>query len=361
MRAKVAFLVSAAFAPAAHAGFYVTDATAPVATRVASQPIANDNSTTYKVPFYAHSSQISWTAKRSLGAILTSLQDATNITISGCGETKGGEALAYRRGAAIKGWLIDNGISPDVVNVTADTDSKVIRSGKAYNCVIAATRQMTAYQQLFGVSAPAPNQAAASYAQPAMPTQTVEQGARDTAAEPGGEAQLTMIRQVLGMVKDKILTPENAVSMLQAIVKTSGNHPGSAPPQGVPPSMPPIYAPTTVQASAQPHMQYVSTRAASAPIVTPAVMPPPAITVEPTTQTWAFGDNQTLQDTLATWARDAGWKPPVWRASNPYRVSGAPVTGTFFDALRAICAAAPSLDIKADAQTHELIVTDAGH
>jgi hypothetical protein len=361
MRAKVAFLVSATFAPAAHAGFFVTDAAPPVAVRSVSQPVASDSSATYKVPFNARSSQISWAARRSLGAILTSLEDATKITISGCGDTKGGDALAYRRGAAIKGWMIENGIGQDVVNVATDTDSSVMRSGKVFDCAITASRQTTPYQQLFGGNGPTPvpasYSAVAADVQPVLRSQAIPAPIAPSAT---GDAQLAMIRQVLDMVKGKIVKPEDAVAMLQAIIKSGGPEPALPQPQAAPPSMPPIYASAAVQATAQPRMQYVSARVPVARVIAPTIAYAPSIAVEPVVQTWAFGDNQTLKDTLTAWARDAGWNPPDWRASNPYRVSGAPVTGSFFDALRAICAAAPALDIKADAQRRELIVTDAG-
>lgn len=357
MRAKVAFLVSAAFAPAAHAGFYVTDAPVPVTVRPAAQPVASESTATYKVSFASRSSQISWTAKRSLGAILTSLQDATKITISGCGEAHGGDALAYRRGAAIKAWLIDNGISPDAVDVATQTDSHVIRSGKQFSCAVVSSAETTPYQQLFGSNAPAP--VAASYTSaPAPAPATVASPSRQGVAT---DTQIAMIRQVLDMVSRKVLKPDDAVAMMQEIMK--GQDRGQmASPQSAPSSMPPVYAPDGAAYRAQPRMQYVSARVEPAPVVAPmpAIAAAPSISVEPAVQTWTFVPGGSLKDTLGTWAKQAGWNVPDWRPANPYQASGEPITGSFFDALRAICGAAPGLDIKADPQKRDLIVTSKG-
>ncbi|MCA8270712.1 TcpQ domain-containing protein [Burkholderia vietnamiensis] len=361
MRAKVAFLVSAAFAPAAHAGFYTTDVPVPVAPKTTYQQSANESAATYKVPFAARGSHLSWAAKRALGAILTSVQDATKITISACGDPRGSDAIAYRRGAAIKGWLIENGISPDVVSVTTDVDASVARAGKLYNCVVTASHQLTPYQQLFGTAVGAPvADATLPVAAPVAPA--VSEPIAPRAESSTSDTQLTMIRKILDLVARKVVKPEDAVAMMQEIAKTTDSDSSVSTPAVAPASTQRTYAPP-LRGSARPRMQYVSARLepdVSAPAVAPSLPTvAPAIAVEPVNQTWGFGENQTLKDTITAWAHEAGWTVRDWQVSGSYRVSGAPISGTFLDALRTICAAAPMIDIRADARSRQLIVTEA--
>jgi hypothetical protein len=103
--------------------------------------------------------------------------------------------------------------------------------------------------------------------------------------------------------------------------------------------------------------------AATAPVVASVPPKPVALVVVVAPPTWAFKPNATMEETLASWANTSGWKTPQWKASLPataYRIKeGDPVSGSFFDALQAMAAAVPQVDINVSPDSHELTVTDA--
>jgi hypothetical protein len=93
---------------------------------------------------------------------------------------------------------------------------------------------------------------------------------------------------------------------------------------------------------------------ASGASVTAAIAAP-----APVAQTWAFASGGSLQDTLAAWAHEAGWKTPDWQASQPYRITSTqPVSGSFMDALRAVADAEPEIDIDVSETDHTLTIVD---
>ena len=86
--------------------------------------------------------------------------------------------------------------------------------------------------------------------------------------------------------------------------------------------------------------------AASAPLAASSASTP-GVASAPALQTWTFAASGSLQETLISWAQQAGWQAPDWQASQPYTImSTEPITGTFLDAIKVIAAAEPGLDIK---------------
>lgn len=87
--------------------------------------------------------------------------------------------------------------------------------------------------------------------------------------------------------------------------------------------------------------------------------PTPSVPPAPAPQTWAFAASGSLQETLISWARQAGWETPAWQASQPYTImSTQPITGTFLDAVKAIATAEPGLDINMSMTKRTLKIVD---
>lgn len=355
MRSTIAFIAAAAVAPAAHAGFYITDAAPTAQGEVSIQPTVV-KSESYLVPFAPRSNTLSPTAKRALGVIVASMDVGQSITIGSCGDPHDRGYTANRRVSAIKGWLSDNGVSDDAVSVDTDSVRDPLRSGGTYNCKLAlsggapAMRMQTAYQ---GYAPPQPS--------PAMiPTAARAPIYTAPAADTGNSEQLALIRKVLDMVSAKAMKPEDALLMMQDIVKMGATTPAAQ--QNVAPPAPEPVPSYGDWRKSSPRMQYISARVEQ-PAYQPAQSAPPMlpqIKIEPKPITWTLEANKPLQDTLNDWAKSAGWKPVVWKASMPYLVStSSEIPGRFVDALQAIASAVPALDFKADVATHQLVVSDA--
>jgi hypothetical protein len=109
---------------------------------------------------------------------------------------------------------------------------------------------------------------------------------------------------------------------------------------------------------ATPPIPAVGGATAATPVLAQAALPAPAVAATPVIQTWTIPPNATLRETLAAWSRAAGWKEPTWKTDRPYTVAGKPIEGTFVDALRAVAAAAPLIDINASMYKRELTISD---
>jgi hypothetical protein len=116
---------------------------------------------------------------------------------------------------------------------------------------------------------------------------------------------------------------------------------------------------TAVKASGPVVVPDVTVAASPAIQATPAA---PTVAAAPSAknQVWTMKPNATVEETLAAWAHAAGWNPPQWQAATPYRiVEGAPIEGSFMDALRALANAMPQLDFTASPNLRDLVVSDA--
>jgi len=145
---------------------------------------------------------------------------------------------------------------------------------------------------------------------------------------------------------------------------TGGDAPAARTPNHVIPAVyrpePMPYDSTRLYASAQ---QPAASVAATAPgpVIQQVTAPPAEVSIAPVQKVWMLNANHTLKESLADWARSAGWKVPEWRASDPYNITqGGPLTGGFLDALRTVESLVPQLAIAVNPQTHEILVTDAG-
>jgi hypothetical protein len=181
---------------------------------------------------------------------------------------------------------------------------------------------------------PAPTRGAAAYAQLAQtnPTAVVDQPAPQpsspqVARQVERNEQMKMIARVLDMARSKVITGDNAVAMIDQLMKDSET---------------PAPAPKAVVAPVAP-----------APLIA-------QITAMPTT--YSLTANRTLKDTLSDWARTAGWKEPMWTASNPYLVAqGQSLTGDFMGAIRTVSDLVPGLDFRVNTATREITVKDSVH
>lgn len=325
MRKLLALATLTSFASLAHASYYVVDnpPPAPVSALIRSMPevpTTVSDSQQFTVPFARRSVSFSRDALRALSNMLDNAQSASRITITACGDAgDGSDSIAYRRAANVKAWLLDNGIDGSVVTTSAD--GTVMKGPKGYSCVVSlsmptSTRGAGAYASV--VQANRATVADQSAPQPPSP-QAARQAERNE--------QMKMISRVLDMARAKVITGDNAVAMIDQLMKDSE---------------PSVSAPKPVAAPVVP-----------APIVAQIMAMP---------TTYSLTANRTLRDTLSDWARVAGWKEPTWTASNPYLIAqGQSLTGDFVGAIRTVSDLVPGLDFRVNTATREITVKDSVH
>lgn len=339
MRPIYACLLYAIAAPSAQAAFYVSDTPAPMAPVIAAAPYLAQNAASnapdasvYKVPFAARSTQLSLAAKRALVRILPVAQSVPQVVVSGCGDGGSNDVTAYRRGAEIKAWLLDNGIAHDAIVIKTGADAGTIKVGGAYQCLVSFVDSAPPGQKVLPTAAamPAPAPLVPVAAAQAAPARAEMVG---QSAQP--DPRLWMMQNVIEMVATKALKADDAITLLDRIMKTAAvTAPAPAPSPA--PAMAP--QPTMMQVAAAPALQVVP-------------VPP---------RQWVMKAGTTLQAALEEWSRQAGWKPLVWRASNPYQIStGATLQGDFVDVLRQISKAVPQLDMTVSTDTKTLTVKDS--
>ncbi|MGA5726624.1 TcpQ domain-containing protein [Ralstonia thomasii] len=333
MRPIYACLLFAIAAPSAQAAFYVSDTPTPTAPVVAAAPYLAQSAASnapdasvYKVPFAARSTQLSLAAKRALMRILPVAQSVPQVVVSGCGDGGSNDVTAYRRGAEIKAWLLDNGIAHDAIVIKTGADAGTIKVGGTYQCLVSFVDSASPGQKILP---PAPALQTVVQVATAAPARAEVVG---QTAQP--DPRLWMMQNVIEMVASKALKADDAIMLLDRIMKTSA----VAAPAPVPAPAPALAPqPTMMQVAAAPALQVVP-------------VPP---------RQWVMKAGTTLQAALEEWSRQAGWKPLVWRASNPYQIStGATLQGDFVDVLRQISKAVPQLDMTVSTDTKTLTVKD---
>ncbi|WP_404995435.1 TcpQ domain-containing protein [Cupriavidus pauculus] len=328
MRSLYACLLLAA-APAAHAAFYVSDGPPPspvvMSAPAAARNIPTDDPTVHKIPFAARSTQLSWAAKRALQRILPVAQSVPQVVVSGCGEGADSDVTAYRRASEVKAWLLSNGISDEAVKVRTGNSASTVRSGNTFQCLISFTDTPTASATIAPSQKPAPVLQSTAAPMPMLVPRAPTQS----------DPRIWMVQSVLEMVAAKTLKADDAIAMLDRIIKTGVTAPAAAP---VLPASAPAAPPAQIQAA-----------------MTPTILVVPAAPAE-----WVLRADSTLQAAIEDWSRQAGWKPPVWRASNPFKVAtGGTLRGSYLDALRDLSKAVPQLDFTVSTDGKTLIVTDA--
>ncbi|MGT2457770.1 TcpQ domain-containing protein [Cupriavidus basilensis] len=339
MRSIYACLLFAAATPAAQAAFYVSDTPAPIApaTLNVSLPAARtavhpDDPTVHKIPFSVRSTQLSWAAKRVMQRILPVAQSVQQVVISGCGEGGDSDVTAYRRGAEVKAWLLNNGVADDAIKVRTGTEASTIKVGGTYQCLVSFADKAPVVSQ---PAAPRPLPSAATPTAPALPA-TLPSPRQPLA--PQQDARLWMMQSVLEMVATKTLKADDAIAMLDRIMKTGPSVVPPAPTPAAAPAPAPQLQPVMLQVRATPTLQVI-----------------PA-----TPREWTLKPGSTLQSALEDWSRQAGWKAPVWHASNPYQVAaGGTLQGDFLDVLRQVSKVVPQIDITVSQDGRSLVITDA--
>lgn len=406
MRSSLALMVGIALVPAtyAHAQQSPTDGKQPALVE-----------SVYRVPFTARKSRLSKQATSALDAVLERTSAAQAITIAGCGDPGASRtSIPYQRATQIRSWLVNNGVDEKTVAVATDTDSSVLRRGRLFDCAVIVTSSSpgrvgsatvppytttptTGYPGEFDTGAhalPVDVAAAAPVAAQRVTTgnrmDTVAGGpGTATGAREGDVKRTTLVRDIMDLVSRHQIPPEDAAALLSLLMKddttgataspsttrgqdvkpaargTTGVETPAAPtPNHVIPAVyrpePMPYGSTRINASAQqPAASFAAT--APGPEIQQATAPPAEISIAPAQKVWLLNSNHTLKESIAEWARSAGWKVPEWKASDPYNITrGGPLTGGFLDALRAVESLVPQLAIKINPQTHEILVTDAG-
>ncbi|MFX1767948.1 hypothetical protein PWP93_36370 [Paraburkholderia sp. A1RI-2L] len=326
MRKPLALATLTSFASLAHASYYVVDnpPPAPVSALIRTMPdmsAMQSETQQVTVPFVRRSAGFSRDALRALSNMLDNAQNATRITITACGDAgDSSDSIAYRRAANVKAWLLDNGVDGSVVTTSAD--GKVMKSPKGFSCVVRLTLGTPARGTPAAYAQLVQSNASNALDQPAPPPVQPQVTAQAERIE-----QMKMIARVLDMARAKVITGDNAVAMIDQLMRDSD--PAASTPKPVAAAIMP--APVTAQITAMP-MAYPLTA------------------------------NRTLKETLTDWARTAGWKEPKWTASNPYLIAqGQSLNGDFMGAIRTVSDLVPGLDFRVNTATREITVMDAVH
>ena len=406
MRSSLALMVGIALVPATYAHAQQSPADG-------KQPALVES--VYRVPFTARKSRLSKQATSALDAVLERTSAAQAITIAGCGDPGASRtSIPYQRATQIRSWLVNNGVDGQTVAIATDTDASVLRRGRLFDCAVIVTSsspgrvvsatvppytttQTTGYPAESDTGAHVLPVDAAAAAPVAV--QRVTTGSREdtvsggpgtaTGAREGDVKRTTLVRDIMDLVSRHEIPPEDAAELLSLLMKDDATGATSSPSttrgQDMKPAargttgveapaartpnhvIPAVYRPepmpydsTRVYASAQ---QPAASVAAAAPgsAIQQVTAPSAEAPIAPVQTVWMLNANHTLRDSIAEWARSAGWKVPEWRASDPYNITqGGPLTGGFLDALRTVESLVPQLAIKVNPLTHEILVTDAG-
>nr|WP_280971466.1 TcpQ domain-containing protein [Cupriavidus gilardii]WDE72703.1 hypothetical protein [Cupriavidus gilardii] len=340
MRSISACLLLAA-APVAHAAFYVADAP-PSSPLIVGGPASvrdaqADDPAVHKVPFAARSTQLSSAAKRALVRILPVAQSVSQVVVSGCADSNDSEVTAYRRASEIKAWFLMNGVPDEAVKVRTGTSPSTVKVGNTFNCLVSFSDTVPGSATIPPSHNPSLSVLTKAYVPAAAAAAAA--AATTTPSRPTGQLdpRIWMVQSVLEMVAAKTLKADDAIAMLDRIIK-AGNLTASTSP-----------APNPAPAAAP-----------SLPTMQQAVAMPPLKVVPVLPAEWELRAGSTLQAVLEQWSRQAGWNPPIWRASNPFQVAaGGTLRGTYMEALRELSKAVPQLDITVSPDGRSLVVTDA--
>lgn len=317
----LAVAIAIAASTPAYATFYV-DEDLPQQTASAPTPLVS--SIAFDVGYSIRRSILGASAKQDLSDHLDAAIDANQVIITGFGDAAGNSTLARQRAAAIKRWLVDNGVSAERIEVAEDTSARdpggdKRNASRATVTLRTPTRNAAAKARTQDIPLYRPeNKTAAAVA--AAPAGTQAPGAVDPLA-------MQMVNKILTMAQNNLLRPEDAYRLIAEILQ--------------PRSM-------TASATATSVIQAAPQRAA---IIVPVVEEPRA---------WTLQAGKTLKENLDAWAATAGWAPPAWQASNPFKITeNYTLTGTFMNVLGQLAEMVPSIDLQVKKGVRTIKVVDA--
>lgn len=305
------------FAGTAHAGFTVDDR-APQMTALNQQPLQAQTPVVQEisldVPFVPRHSWINLVGKTALKEHLDEIKDSDQVRITTYAARPQSTSIQKLRGSVLKQWLTANGIASGRITVI-DSPETFPDDPSANTATITLIQRKLA-------PPPAPARAPIP-AQPAYELQShyPQPPARIATVEPSGvindKVRLTLVQKIVAMAQNKLVKPEDAVTMLAEILK----------------------------------MQEATSVASLPPAVASAV----AIDLP---RTWTLDHRKTLRENVTEWSKIAKWEVPDWKSSTTFEFSDATLSGTFLDVLEQLSKAVPALDFRADKTYRTLTVAD---
>lgn len=317
----LAVAIAIAASTPAYATFYVDE---DLPQQTASAPPVS--STAFDVGYSIRRSSLGASARQALSDHLDAAIEANQVIITGFGDAAGSSALARQRAAAIKRWLVDNGVSAERIEVAEDTSARDLggdkrNASKATITLRTPTRSAVAKARTQDIPLYRPeNKLAAAVAAPTTAAGSQAPGAVDPLA-------MQMVNKILTMAQNNVLRPEDAYRLIAEILQPRS---------------------TTAPATAASVIQAAPQRAA---IIVPVVEEPRA---------WTLQAGKTLKENLEAWAATAGWAPPAWQASNPFKITeNYTLTGTFMGVLGQLAEMVPSIDLQVKKGGRTIKVVDA--
>lgn len=312
-------------ASTAHAAFYVNeDAPAPTITTSTLLPFPALPDTTEYVEF--HGSYLTHDGRDMLQELLSKAQNASNITLSATARSHAQLAIARRRVATVKSWLVKNGVMAGSIQADTELDPQDDPSDTDVQIVI--HNGATNAPPLLPRNIPLADRQPAVLPTPTPASNAVGGGMTD-------EMRLQIARRLMAMAQDKMISEDDAVRLVNDFLN---NNPAAAP-------MPTAGVPgQQISASAAPQIS----------VAAPAI--------SETSRTWALVAGKSLKENIQEWATEAGYTTPDWKASTAYQVNySSPYIGTFLQVLQQIASQVPGLDFLVSQSRHTLTVVDAKH
>ncbi|CAJ0808642.1 MULTISPECIES: TcpQ domain-containing protein [Ralstonia] len=314
----LAVAIAIAASTPTYAAFYVDE---DLPQQTASAPAPLTASTAFDVGYGFRRSSLGPSARQALSDHLDAATEADQVIITGFGDAAGNATLAKQRAAAVKRWLVDNGVSPERIEVAEDTSARDPggdrrNANKATITLRTPTRNAAAKARAQDIPLYHAETKLAASSQPAPAAAQAP-----TTVDP---LAMQMVNKILTMAQNNLLRPEDAYRLIADILQ-----------------------PRQVVAAASP-IQPAPQRGA---IIVPVVEEPRA---------WTLQAGKTLKENLEAWAATAGWTLPTWQASNPYKITeNYTLTGTFMSVLGQLAEMVPAIDLQVKKGVRTIKVVDA--
>lgn len=313
----LAVAIAIAASTPTYAAFYVDE---DLPQQTASAPAPLTASTAFDVGYSFRRSSLGPSARQALSDHLDAAAEANQVIITGFGDAAGNSALAKQRAAAVKRWLVDNGVSPERIEVAEDTSAREPGGDKRN----ASKATITLRTPTRNAAAKARTQDIPLYHAETKPAVS-SPAALAAPQAPVDPLAMQMVNKILTMAQNNLLRPEDAYRLIADILQ-----------------------PRQVATAAASPIQPAPQRPA---IIVPVVEEPRA---------WTLQAGKTLKEILEAWATTAGWTLPTWQASNPYKITeNYTLTGTFMGVLGQLAEMVPAIDLQVKKGVRTIKVVDA--
>lgn len=316
---RLAVLLACFGTSMAHASYTVIDDDLlPTAVVEARKQAATTDQ--YDIPFAKNSIALGPLARRTIDVLIPSLQSASIKIIGRPDAAPNGKALsadgltqqplATSRAAALKQYLIRQGIPASNIAVTVDESPNPQPAGSNYPSqivILGSPQRLPATDAIAYTQEPIQTPAIAPAA-PTRPSVTPSNNA------PAIADRDQLIRFINSAVQAGTMDAGVAVTLISRVLLNEH-------------SSKPIAAAPTPQAS-----QTGASAPATAPVAN--IIATPALARK---SSWTLDKGLTLRDNINVWLKTAGWNPSQWEAANYFQVmTTSTIEGEFPDILRQI-------------------------